>query len=179
MLQASDKVFHSSILGALDRIQTGSQLKAFTANMHQQSNVCPRLGRVRTEAVRLDRGVSPPSHTPPGPPVLLFSVHSRDRDCVGIPVRILARSCPTSRRSRADETHANETKMLWIGGNSAIAKNGLRRKKQLTIRPMWSWMTRRYPKDWRRKKAPFTRVHVEAPTLWIFSSHFPAEGSFE
>ena len=44
----------------------GSQLKAFAVNMLQQSNVCLSLGSVRTEAVRLDRGV------PQGAPELLL-----------------------------------------------------------------------------------------------------------
>ena len=57
MLKAFDKVYHSAILAALDRIHAGSQLKAFVANMLQQSSVCLNLGNVRTEKVRLDRGV--------------------------------------------------------------------------------------------------------------------------
>ena len=57
MSKAFDKVYHSAILAALDRIHVGSQLKAFEANMLKQSSVCLNLGNIRTEKVRLDRGV--------------------------------------------------------------------------------------------------------------------------
>ena len=62
MSKAFDKVYHSAILAALDRIQASSQLKAFAANMLKQSSV---LGNVRTEEVRLDRGV--PQGAPESP----------------------------------------------------------------------------------------------------------------
>ena len=65
MSKAFDKVFHSAILAALVRIQAGSQLKAFAANMLKQSSVCLNLGNVRTEKVRLDRGV--PKGSPESP----------------------------------------------------------------------------------------------------------------
>ena len=65
MSKAFDKVYHSAILAALDRIQASSQLKAFAANMLKQSSVCLSLGNVRTEKVRLDRGV--PQGAPESP----------------------------------------------------------------------------------------------------------------
>ena len=65
MSKAIDKDFHSAILAALDRNHAGSQLKAFAANMLQQSSVCLNLGNVRTEKVRLDRGV--PQGAPESP----------------------------------------------------------------------------------------------------------------
>ena len=55
-VEGFDKVYHSAILAALDKIHAGSQLKAFVANMLKQSSVCLNLGNVRTEKVRLDRG---------------------------------------------------------------------------------------------------------------------------
>ena len=65
-----DNFCHSAILAALERIQSGSQLKAFAANMLKQSNVCLSLGNIRTEQVRLDRGVSQGA---PESPFLFFS----------------------------------------------------------------------------------------------------------
>ena len=56
MSKAFDKVFHSAILAALDKIHAGSQLKAFIAKMLKQSSESVNLGNVRTETVRLDRG---------------------------------------------------------------------------------------------------------------------------
>ena len=56
MSKAFDKVYHSAILTALDKIHAGSQLKAFVANMLKQSSVSVNFGNVRTEKVRLDRG---------------------------------------------------------------------------------------------------------------------------
>ena len=65
MSKAFDKVYHSAILTALDKIHAGSQLKAFIANMLRQSSVSVNLGNVRTEKVRLDRGV--PQGAPESP----------------------------------------------------------------------------------------------------------------
>ena len=65
MSKAFDKVYHSAILTALDRIQSGSQLRAFAANMLKQNSVCLSLGNIRTEKVRLDRGV--PQGAPESP----------------------------------------------------------------------------------------------------------------
>ena len=58
MSKPFDKVYHSAILATLDRIHAGSQIRAFAANMLKRSNVCLSLGNVRTEKVRLDRGVA-------------------------------------------------------------------------------------------------------------------------
>ena len=65
MSKVFDKVYHSAILTASDKIHAGSQLKALVANMLKQSSVCLNLGNVRTEKVRLDRGV--PQGAPESP----------------------------------------------------------------------------------------------------------------
>ena len=65
MSKAFDKVYHSAILTALDKIHAGPQLKAFIANMLRQSFVSVNLGNVRTEKVRLDRGL--PQGAPESP----------------------------------------------------------------------------------------------------------------
>ena len=81
-------------------------------------------------------------------------------------------SWPESRRV------PHETKMLWIGGKSASAENGVRRKKQLRKNPMKRWTTRRRPNVSRRRR--FSVVFTSKfPHSGSFSSWFSPEGSFQ